>query len=116
MPFERGNKLGEKSRKFEQLVERCLIQEDFKRLRAGIEKMLDECAKGERWALELVRDTLDGKPKQPIAIDLGVTPEERISTVASLITEAAGLEAHGGDTGLGEDRPMVSAEIPVTTH
>ena len=44
----------------------AIEQDDWKRVRAGIERVLDLCAAGERWALEIVRDTLDGRPAQSI--------------------------------------------------
>jgi hypothetical protein len=69
MAFEEGNQLAAKGRKVEKMIERALLQEDDKRLREGVEKLLDNVANGERWALEFVRDSIDGKPKQ--AVDLG---------------------------------------------
>jgi hypothetical protein len=64
--FEEGNQAAAKGRKVEKLIERALLQEDDKRLRQGIEKLLDSVAEGERWALEFVRDSIDGKPKQQV--------------------------------------------------
>jgi hypothetical protein len=70
MAFERGNKLGAKSRDFEKTLRRAIEQDDWRRVRAGVEKLLDQFAAGEAWALQMVRDTLDGKPKQQIeAVD-----------------------------------------------
>lgn len=67
--FEEGNKAAAKGRKVEKLIERALLQEDDKRLREGVEKLLDAVSEGERWALEFVTDRLDGKPRQ--AVDVG---------------------------------------------
>lgn len=61
-----GNKNGEKSRVFHDAMRRACVQENFKRINQGVEQALTKAAEGERWALELVRDTLDGKPKQQI--------------------------------------------------
>ena len=69
MPFERGNTLGAKSRAFEEAVRRALTQEDGKRLRDAAEQLLDLAASGERWACEMLRDTLDGKPAQAITTE-----------------------------------------------
>jgi hypothetical protein len=69
MAFEEGNQLASKGRKVEKMIERALVQEDDRRLREGVEKLLDNVANGERWALEFVRDSIDGKPKQAIIGD-----------------------------------------------
>jgi len=79
MAFEVGNKLAAKGRKVEKMIERALLQEDDKRLRQGIECLLDKVAEGERWALEFVRDTLDGKPKQQL--DLANADDEPFKTI-----------------------------------
>lgn len=63
-----GNQNAAKSRKFEQAVTRALTQEDGKRLRDAAEKVLDLAAAGERWACEMLRDTLDGKPAQAVTV------------------------------------------------
>ncbi len=70
MAFEKGNTYGAKRREFEQRMRAAVEQDEWVRVRKGIERVLNLCADGERWALELVRDTLDGKPKQQIeAVD-----------------------------------------------
>ena len=66
MPFEIGNKHGSKSKEFQKRMRAAIEQDDWQRVRRGIEQVLDLCANGERWALELVRDTLDGKPVSQI--------------------------------------------------
>ena len=68
MAFEPGNKIAAKGRKVEKMIERALLQEDDKRLREGVEVLLDLVATGERWAFEFVRDSIDGKPSQSVAI------------------------------------------------
>lgn len=64
--FEKGNTLGAKKREFEAAVKRALAAENGQRLRDAAEKLLDLAASGERWACEMLRDTLDGKPAQAI--------------------------------------------------
>lgn len=64
--FKQGNKDAAKGRKIERMLERALLQEDDRRLREGVEALLDKVAEGERWAMEFVRDSLDGKPKQQV--------------------------------------------------
>jgi hypothetical protein len=67
--FEEGNQAAAKGRTVEKLLERILIQEDHKRLRQGLEVLMDKVADGDQRALEFVTDRLDGKARQ--AIDLG---------------------------------------------
>lgn len=69
MPFQKGNKEGEKKRVFEDALRRAMSKDDWKALNRGCQKLAEEAEKGERWALEIVRDTLDGKPKQTIEAD-----------------------------------------------
>ena len=64
MPFEDGNDLGKKTRLFEGALKRAITQEDGKRLRAAAEKLLTAASKGEPWAIGMLADRLDGKPKQ----------------------------------------------------
>jgi hypothetical protein len=80
-PGESGNASGSKG---EAIIRRQLmllsVQEDFKRLRAGLEKLLDRVAEGDVVALNFVADRVDGKPKQqteltgadgaPVGVDL----------------------------------------------
>ena len=61
-----GNNYAAKGRRVEKMIERALEQEDSRRLRQGVEALLDKVAEGERWALEFVRDSLDGKPTQRV--------------------------------------------------
>lgn len=68
MAAEIGNEYASKGRKVEKLINRALVQEDDKRLRQGVEKLLDAVADGERWALEFITDRLDGKATQPTTI------------------------------------------------
>jgi hypothetical protein len=61
-----GNKNGQKARVVYGALMRAIAQDDYQRLRDGIEKVLEMAAAGERWALEFIRDTADGKPRQAI--------------------------------------------------
>lgn len=87
--FEEGNKAAAKGRRVEKLIERALLQEDDKRLREGVEKLLDSVSKGERWALEFVTDRLDGKPRQ--AVDVGGQSDNPL--VTELLVKV--IEANG---------------------
>lgn len=63
-----GNKNASKSRVVEQALKRAAINEDWKRLHKGIEKVWDAAAEGDHWALEFIRDTLDGRPAQQVSL------------------------------------------------
>jgi hypothetical protein len=90
-----GNQNGAKSRRFEQAVERALLADDGKRLRAAAEKLLDLAAEGEKWAVEILRDTLDGKPSQSVSVDL------TRRTVGDMDDPAlAGIVASSGSSGV----------------
>jgi Family of unknown function (DUF5681) len=65
-PGESGNLKGAppKSRRFSVILDRAIEQDDAKRLRQGIEKLLDKVSEGEAWALQMLADRLEGKPRQ----------------------------------------------------
>ena len=86
MAFETGNKAAAKGRKVEKMIERALLQEDDKRLREGVEVLLNKVAEGERWALEFVRDSIDGKPSQSVA--LSGDPENPLEIIKRVIVNA----------------------------
>lgn len=67
--FEEGNQAAAKGRTVEKLIERINLQEDSKRLRQGLEALMDKVADGDQRALEFVTERLDGKPRQ--AVDIG---------------------------------------------
>jgi hypothetical protein len=87
MPFEEGNKLGRKRRKFEQAIDRAILSDNGDRLRAAAEKIVDLASQGERWACEFLRDTLDGKPAQQIV----ATDTEGRSLAIGLVAYVAEL-------------------------
>jgi len=64
--FVDGNQAAQKSRFVADLIWRAHLQSEGKRARAMAENVWDLAEKGERWAVEFIRDTLDGKPKQQI--------------------------------------------------
>lgn len=67
--FEEGNQAAAKGRVVEKLIERINVQEDSKRLRQGLEALMDKVADGDQRALEFVTERLDGKARQ--AVDIG---------------------------------------------
>lgn len=66
MAFEKGNTYAAKSRHFEQAIKRSLAADDYQALRDIADKVKELAVAGERWAIELLRDTLDGRPAQQL--------------------------------------------------
>ena len=64
-----GNTNASKNKPFWETITRAIAQEDGKRLRQAAEKLLDEAARGESWALQMLADRLDGRPHQ--SVDIG---------------------------------------------
>ena len=83
MAAEIGNEYAAKGRIVEKLIERINIQEDGKRLRAGLEKLMDRVADGDQHALSYVTDRLDGKPKQ--IVELANPDGETFKTESTVI-------------------------------
>ena len=101
MPFEKGHDHGRKRRKFEQAIDRILIQNDGAALRRVAQKVWDLAEEGERWACEMLRDTLDGKPAQQL-----------IATDADGKALTIGLVAYGPDPGLHLPAPVRTEALP----
>lgn len=78
MAFEEGNQAAAKGRVVEKLIERINVQEDSKRLRQGLEALMDKVADGDQRALEFVTERLDGKARQ--AVDIGGQPDNPLVT------------------------------------
>jgi hypothetical protein len=105
-----GNKNAQKRKIFEGAVRRAIAGDDGARLREAAETLLTLAAGGERWAVECLRDTLDGRPRQQLSLDvadsrpvadlddatlLGVLQSDSSSRAASEeISEARSSELH----------------------
>lgn len=63
-----GNKNAAKAKMVADAMRKAAVQEDFARLRQGVEKVWDAFAAGEQWAAGFVRDTFDGKPAQAVEL------------------------------------------------
>ena len=63
-----GNQNAKKAKIFADALRKACVKDDYKRLNNGVEELLNKAQEGERWALELVRDTFDGKPKQQVEV------------------------------------------------
>lgn len=68
MAAAKGNNYAGKAKEVENAIKRACLQEDWKRLRQGIECILDAVATGDMQAIQFVADRLDGKPKQQTEI------------------------------------------------
>jgi len=66
MAAPKGNTNALKGKIVEDILRKALIQDDYNRLRVGMQKVLDQASGGDRWSIEFIRDTMDGKPKQQI--------------------------------------------------
>ena len=73
MPFQKGNKHGQRARDFEKALRKVIAQEDPEALRKVTRKVLDLALGGEKWAVEMIRDTLDGRPVPQIDQQLNTT-------------------------------------------
>jgi hypothetical protein len=93
MAFEEGNKAAAKGRMVEKLLERILLQEDSRRLRLGLEALMDKVADGDQRALEFVTDRLDGKARQ--AIDLGGQEDNPLNVISKI--EVVAMHDHSTD-------------------
>ena len=87
MAFELGNTHAAKRRQFEQALRRSLAIDDYQSLRLIVDKVRDLALTGERWAVEMIRDTLDGKPAQQIV----ATDTEGRALAIGLVAYAAEL-------------------------
>ena len=61
-----GNTNAAKSKIVHDALRKLVVQDDYKRLNVGLEKVMQAFEEGEQWAALFVRDTLDGKPAQAI--------------------------------------------------
>jgi hypothetical protein len=72
MPFQPGQSGnpggGVREKRFYATLDRAIKQDDAKRLRDCVEKLLDLAAAGEQWAAQMVADRLDGKPAQQVQL------------------------------------------------
>ncbi len=63
-----GNNNAGKAKVIYDALRKAVVQDDRHRLALGIEAILDDFAAGDKDARVFVRDTLDGKPAQSLAV------------------------------------------------
>lgn len=90
-----GNDNATRGLPWRRALDRALAQDDGKRLRAAAEKLLDEAANGEAWAIKELADRLDGKAAQAV-----IVAGDQDNPLASKITvEIVRAAAAGTDPG-----------------
>lgn len=65
-----GNKNAAKSRAFHDAMRRAAAADDWVALRRIADKTLELAQAGEAWAVTMVRDTLDGKPREYVEMEI----------------------------------------------
>lgn len=107
MPFEPGNNHGAKARRIERMLERAIVQEDGRRLREGVERVLDMFAAGDKWAIEFVTEQLDGK--KPTQLNVSVE-----HSVGAFLEVIGAQQLHL--VGQNEQNAQIAEVIEETTH
>ena len=116
MAAAQGNQYAAKAKMVEQALKRAAEREDWKRFHDGIEKVWDSWAKGEVWAMQFVRDTIDGKPKERVELDATPAYVEAVSGLASFVAKALTEGAVVDHEGVGESGSLLPSSLPPTTH
>ena len=62
----KGNQNAVKGIRMARIIEGICAEEEYRRLKLGVDKQLDKFAEGNLPAGEFVRDTVDGKPSQTV--------------------------------------------------
>jgi divalent metal cation (Fe/Co/Zn/Cd) transporter len=108
MPFEKGNEHGRRAKVWASTLSRAIAQDNGLRLRAAAEELLDQAAKGERWAIIELADRLDGKAQQSIEVSGEVSYQPFLSAAEKLKAKIKG-EAIDVDTIESSDRTVTLA-------
>lgn len=85
-----GNNNAQKGRMWNDALRKAIAQDDGKRLRASIEKLLDLASRGEPWAIKELADRLDGRPKQTNILE---TTDEPITCIKIIFVSPDGRES-----------------------
>jgi hypothetical protein len=84
-----GNQNAAKAKIVSDAIRKALAAEDWKRLRAGAEKVADSYANGEPWAVQFVADRMDGKAVQATEVSGPEGGPVQVSRIERLIVENA---------------------------
>jgi len=88
-PF--GNRNAQKGRMWNDALRKAIAQDDGRRLRASIEKLLNLASNGEPWAIKELADRLDGRPTQTNVLVASDEPE--LKTIKIVFVSPDGREA-----------------------
>lgn len=116
MPFQKGNKLGENSKVIQYELRKLCVQEDWVRLRAGLNTLLNNIRDGDLDSLVFARDSIDGRPKQQVDITADETITEGLPLFAAFLAATAAGSADGDYQGVGQVGSMVPPPVSVETH
>ena len=95
-----GNQNAARYREFEGTVRRALHSDNGKRLRACAERLLNLAAEGERWAVEMLRDTLDGKPTTAVSVAVNrAAGDMDDAELVAIIRGSSGVRDSGEEAG-----------------
>ena len=86
-----GNSNAQKGRMWNEALRKAIAQDDGKRLRASIEKLLNLASNGEPWAIKELADRLDGRPKQTNVLE--ASDESELKTIKIVFVSPDGREA-----------------------
>lgn len=83
-----GNKNASKeNRIFGDELRKAIAQDERKRIRAGIERLLDRFAEGDLQAIKELADRTDGKPAQGVTVSGDEDNPLRVSSIVRRIVE-----------------------------
>ena len=104
--FEKGNRAAAKSKLFDNTLRRAIAEDDGKKVRKCIDKLLTLASQGEAWAVRELADRLDGKAAQMIEVRQSADVQdlskeeilERLSTLrGSVVAGTAAPQGSGGE-------------------
>lgn len=69
MPFQKGNKLGEKGKLWSNALNIAIRSDRSARLLQAAQALLDQAAEGQEWAIKELANRLDGKAIQAVELE-----------------------------------------------
>lgn len=85
-----GNRNAQKGRIWNDSLRKAIAQDDGRRLRASIERLLNLASNGEPWAIKELADRLDGRPTQTNVLEGSGEPE--LKTIKIVFVSPDGVE------------------------
>lgn len=86
-------------RVFGQMLTRALVQEDYAKLRAVVEKLVSAGEDGQPWAIAMIADRLDGKAHQ--SVDVTTRTAESVSEEHARLVAESYIESLRSSAGHG---------------